>query len=99
MNLTKKILLTAAFFIVNCSVYSQSYLFDRAEFFKTILDAKHKINSYYIGGNPANLDQEISDERLLIEAAYDNRHGDFKSFIMPKDQSSVQLSFTGKKTI
>lgn len=99
MKSTKKILATTAFIIVCGNLYSQSFLFDQAEFFNTILDAKFKINSYYIGGNPANLDKEISDERLLIEAAFDNRHGDFKGFVMPKDQSALQISFTGKKKI
>ncbi|MDZ7763805.1 MAG: hypothetical protein U5K00_05195 [Melioribacteraceae bacterium] len=100
MKLTNRILfITISLMIASSNIVAQSNLFDRDGFFNSIIDQKYKINSYYIGGNPAYLNQEVSDERLLIETAFDNRQGDFKPFVMPKDQSEFQLSFTGKKVV
>ncbi|MGD8782389.1 MAG: hypothetical protein PVH88_25955 [Ignavibacteria bacterium] len=101
MNLIKKIsksiLITVT--LIYCNINAQSSLFKNEDFFNTIFSQKYKISSYYIGGNPAYLDEEVSDERLLVEASFDNRHGDFKSFVMPGDESEMQLSFSGKKRI
>ncbi|MGD8782010.1 MAG: hypothetical protein PVH88_23990 [Ignavibacteria bacterium] len=103
MNLTKRIsktvLVTAALTLVNCNISAQSTLFNHKDFFNTLFQQKYKINSYYLGSNPAYLNQEVSDERLLVETSFDNRHGDFKSFVMPGDESEMQLSFSGKKRI
>ena len=60
---------------------------------------KYKLNSYYVGSNPAFLNKELSDERLLIESGFSNTHGNFKAFIAPEDQSDMQLTFTGKKKV
>ena len=104
MNFNKKIFrslfaLIISIILLQSSFYAQSLLFDRDEFFNTILMQKYKLNSYYVGNNPAFLDKELSDERLLIESGFSNSQGNFKAFIAPGDQSDAQLNFTGKKKI
>ncbi|MGD8779502.1 MAG: hypothetical protein PVH88_11150 [Ignavibacteria bacterium] len=85
--------------LLQSSLNAQSLLFDKEGFFNSIFMQKYKINSYYTGNNPAFLDEELSDQRLLVETAFENRHGDFRPFIMPEDQSEFQMSFTGKKQV
>ncbi len=89
------------FFMIFLSenIFGQSLIFDREDFFNTLFEQKFKINSYYLGKNPAFLEQETSYEELLVETSFNNNEGKFKSFFEPEEISKYQISFTGKKKV
>jgi Family of unknown function (DUF6850) len=90
----------AALLLLSVSVMNaQGLLFKSNNFFNTLFSNKTKVNSYYIGDNPAYLKWEESDERLLIQSYFNNTDGEFKSFLDPGKSNNYQLNFSGKKQI
>jgi Family of unknown function (DUF6850) len=91
--------ITAIFLLSVSMMSAQGLLFKKNNLFNTLFSNKTKVNSYYIGHNPAYLNLEESDERLLIQSYFNNTDGAFKSFLDPGTSRNYQLNFSGKKQI
>lgn len=91
--------LVVLLFLSVSALNAQGLFFKNNVFFTTLFDSKTRVNSYYIGDNPAYLNLEDSDERLLIQSYFNNTEGEFKTFFDPGTNRSYQLNFSGKKQI
>ena len=94
----KKIALIIIICFNSVLIFSQQ-LKEPTKVFNTIFLDKNEVNSFYIGGNPAYLKFDNSDELLSIQSTYTNETGDYKKYIDPETTRLYQLSFTGKKTL
>lgn len=93
----KKILSLLIITAINIS--GQSFEKEFPSGFSTLFKNLSEVNSYYFGGNPAQLNFSIEDELLSLSSNNYYDEGSFKKFIDPTSTRNYILSASGKKGI
>ncbi len=88
----------ALFLTLNIKIFCQKD-FEYEYPFELIFKNLDRVNSYYVGNNPANLFEDKEEELLTIHSLYNSTSGDFKRAIDPGEINNYQLGAYGKKSI